>query len=399
MLTMKLFAAILVLGQVGTPGEIGAPPATNGIPANVRLDDTAEIPQPMRPTVPGPARPSEVAPVETQPQQSVPGVLRERPTGEFPPSAPSSAPSAATLLPAEPVAERFPSASPATSTPTAASAPDIQAWQIASSMLEQILMMDDQPATPLRRVRLIETLSRQGDPSLSSVAIREYWDLVQAIAAARYSADKVRLLTDVARPATEGDQALLAESLATAEAEEAAANDRLLASQYELLRVTGLSLDGGLPWPADVPHVAPYRTQFTTIFANRQAPLGVQQIHHRLPGKLTLIEKRLAAMSAAENAVDALSVAYQSGRAQLVPVIGSIERLDRSRREFLASVVDYNQQIADYALSVVGPNVGPETLVATLIKVTPASGPLVNVAPEIRQAAASEPTPGELRYR
>jgi hypothetical protein len=212
-----------------------------------------------------------------------------------------------------------------------------------------------------------------------------------AIATSRFAADKARVLGEVPSPAAETDRVLLDEALADAEAEEAAAQDTLLAAQYGLLRVTGMPLEDALPWPVDAPLVAPYRTQFATIFANQPAPLGLRQIHQSLPGKLSLIEKRVAAMSAAETATDTLLESYKRGGLPLVQLLSTVERLDRSRRAFVGAVVDYNHQIAEYSLAVVGSGVGSETLVATLIKVPATTSTLVELPRDVRQAGASAP--------
>jgi hypothetical protein len=262
------------------------------------------------------------------------------------------------------------------------------ALQVASTMMEEILALDEQSQQGLRRIRLTDALLRVPDPASQSAVIRAYWELAHAIAAARYSADKVRLLGEVAPPASEIDRAALAESAAFADAEDTAAQDVVLAAQFALLRAAGLPYEDALPWPADAPLVAPYRTRFTTIFANQPAPLALRQIHLSLPGKLSLIEKRVTAMAAAESATDTLLESYKAGRTPLGELLPALERLDHSRRAFLNAVVDYNHQIAEYSLAVVGSGVGPETLVTTLIKTSSVNGKLTEIPRDVRQAVA-----------
>lgn len=285
-------------------------------------------------------------------------------------------------------------AAPATFPTNATQAPagtaNSQALQVAGTMMEEILVLDEANQHSLRRVRLVETLSRIGDPAVQAAAIRAYWELARAIANVRYAADKVRVLSEVSPPGDETERALLEEALADAEATEAAAQDGLLAAQYGLIRVSGLPAEDLLPWPADAPLVGSYRTQFETIFAGRPAPLSLRQIHHGLPGKLLLVEKRVAAVAAAEGATDSLLQAYKSGRVPLSQLLPTIDRLDQSRRQFLDSIVDYNNQIADYAVAVVG-SYGTETLVGTLIKTPAADSSLVTIPRDVRQAAASQP--------
>ncbi len=359
---MSLYAAVILLGQVGNNMELAVPPATADQPAAVRFADQSESPAPpFRPTAETPARPGvRTAAIDSASPSQLPAVRTE---------------------PAAAIAE-----SQVTGTPPAANS---QTLQVAATMMEEILVLDEQSQQNQRRVRLVEALSRISDPVLQSTAIRAYWELAQSIANSRYAADKMRVLSEVSPPAAETDRALLAEALAAAEAEEAAAQDALLSAQYGLLRVTGMSLEDALPWPADVPLIAPYRTQFSMIFANQPAPLSLRQIHQSLPGKLRLIEKRVSAMAAAESATDALLESYKGGRTPLVQLLPTIERLDRSRRAFLNAVVDYNHQIAEYSLAVVGSGVGPETLVATLIKIPAVNNSLVDIPRDVRQAGAS----------
>lgn len=367
---MSLYVAVVLLGQVGNSAEDGPSPVNAAAPAAVRFADQDESPAaafrsaaPLRPDVQAPARPALRTSVGDSATLNTVPAIRAQQSAEMAVPAVAAAP------------------------PTGNS----QELQVAATIMQEILVPDEQAQQSVRRVRLVETLSRLGEPGLQSAAIRAYWDLAQTIATARFAADKVRVLAEVAVPTDETDRVLLTEARADAEAEEAAAHDALLAAQYGLLRITSMPFEDVLPWPADAPLVAPYRTQFATIFANQSAPLSLRQIHQSLPGKLTLIEKRVSAMAAAENAADILLETYKRGGISLVQLLATIDRLERSRRAFLNAVVDYNYQIAEYSLAVVGSGIGSETLVATLIKISAANGSLVEIPRDVRQAGALAP--------
>jgi hypothetical protein len=389
MLTMSVLLTAILFAQVAGGDPADVPTDRFSSPAPVEFNPVEASPVPEAPPVQG------VSPVQEAPQApsrpaSMPpasGGLRNSvsDTG-VPASRPPLTPE--TSLPSVQAPSEW--SVPATEV-TAAPGAAAQNLHVAATMMEEILALEEPSDQKLRRVRLVEALARLGDRTQQSTAIRSYWDLAQAIAAARFAADKVRLLSEVTAPASEADQVLLAEALADAEAEEAAAQDQLLAAQFTLLRVTGLAAPDTLPWPADVPLVAPYRTQFTTIFAQQPAPLAIRQIHESLPGKLALIAKRVTAMAAAESAADTFLAGHQRGAVPLDQLLASVERLDRSRRTFVAAVVDYNHQIAEYSLNVVGTGVGSETFVATLIKTPTQASGLVDIPSGVRQAGATLP--------
>jgi hypothetical protein len=387
---MSLLTAVLLLGQVGTAGQFQVPADSANVSDAVQVDETQPDPLPLRPRADSPQPPSSRAVItDDQPDNSYqaggvrPAQFAEpKPTARLNAGAPTPAAPSTTVPPA--------SVSGAAPTANAAVPSNSSALQVAATMVAEILAVDEQSRQHVRQVALVEALSRLGDPALQSNAIRAYWHLARCIAQVRYSSDKVRVLSEVASPNADSDRALLEEALAASEAEEAAAQDAVLAAQYELLRVTGIPLETALPWPADAPLVAAYRTQFESIYANRPAPLAVRQIHHSLPGKLWIIEKRLAAMAAAEGASDAMLAAYKGNRATVSQLLGVIERLDQSRQLFFVAIVDYNHQIAEYSLAAVGAGVRPETLVTTLIKSPITNSALVNIPRDVQPAAAAE---------
>jgi hypothetical protein len=64
--------------------------------------------------------------------------------------------------------------------------------------------------------------------------------------------------------------------------------------------------------------------------------------------------------------------------------------LHDQRRSFLTSVSDYNEQIAEYALSVAGPRLDPPTVVAMLIEAQVADRSVLVPARGVQPAAAQQ---------
>ena len=110
-----------------------------------------------------------------------------------------------------------------------------------------------------------------------------------------------------------------------------------------------------LPLPADRPHVGPYRTNFDWFAAAGSPAVRARLIDRTLPVRRKAIDARNDAVEAARLAYEAASDAYQTGGVGVSTVLDSLDLWSQQRRAFLAAVCDYNHDIADYALAVVGP--------------------------------------------
>jgi hypothetical protein len=261
-----------------------------------------------------------------------------------------------------------------------------QETQYATTILENMLTLDEEAQTKVRKVKLVEAVSQSMDVQNQAIAIGAYWDLAMHIGRLRFAQDKVAVLSTVQAPNDPAERANLDAAFASAEVNEATAQDQLLAAQYRLVRTATIAAGEQLPWPTDIPLVGAYRTNYETFFAQRTAPLEIKHIHQSLPGKLKLIERCTAAVIKAETAMDATVANYKQGRSPLAALLESTERLERARNSFLTAVVDYNDRIAEYSLAAVGPSIGPETLVTTLIKAPSAATNMATIPRDVRQA-------------
>ena len=110
-----------------------------------------------------------------------------------------------------------------------------------------------------------------------------------------------------------------------------------------------------------------------------------------MPHQLEVIERHAEAVAAGERASSQLAQAYESGTAGLSRVLDSLSRLSRSRRELLAAVLSYNEQIAEYSFAVVGPGVPTESLLGTLIRREAAARPTMLADANVRPVSAEAP--------
>ncbi|MCA9123848.1 MAG: hypothetical protein H6822_14905 [Planctomycetaceae bacterium] len=265
---------------------------------------------------------------------------------------------------------------------------------LAAMILDGALEMRVEDGTD---IALVDLLGQIGDNTSRQRAVQSYWRLCLALAEESFARHESRYLAELPKPQSQLDESLLIAELTQARARQATTGLKVLELQEQLVDVGRLEMVG-LPIPVDRPFVGPYATHFDTLFANRVAPTTLKRIDRRLPHELDVIERRAEAVAAGERAASQLADAYQAGAASIGHVLDSLAQLSRTRRELLAAVLSYNEQIAEYSLSVVRPGVPIESLLGTLIRQESASQPTLLADANVRRASAETPVrePGEV---
>lgn len=248
---------------------------------------------------------------------------------------------------------------------------------------------------------LIDALSGRGAPSERLAAAQAYWRLSLAVAEYNLAVDESRQLDAQPEPATKEaiDPSLLATARAAAQSRMVEAQASAIAAQEELAQTIARTSET-LPLPIDQPLVGTYRTEFSTLFAARPAPLRLRAIHRLLPIHRAAIDSRTAAVQAAATAVRSAEAAYQQGTADMPTLLACHEALARQRREFLKAVLAYNQLIAEYAMQVAEPAASAAVLVGMLTRTRAPSRvpPSANSSARgggIRIFAEATPTPAD----
>jgi hypothetical protein len=217
--------------------------------------------------------------------------------------------------------------------------------------------------------------------------MRHYWRLAAAVGDYRFALENEAFLSGLTPSRGGHDRALLESAVASARADRQKTRLAVLNRQGELAGHATLPAIKDLPWPADAPLVSPYRTRFESLFAGQPQPLRLLQIDRALPELQTQIELHAAAIAAASVAVDAAASAYRRGQLDITVLLSAHGGLRREQQGFLGAVLEYNEQIAEYALQVAGREAAPDVLVTTLIR-TP---------PRDQQSPASSAVPGQAR--
>ncbi len=267
----------------------------------------------------------------------------------------------------------FPDTDPAMMQPVANETPmlPVRSEQVdsAASLVRSVLTshaarpLDGKPAT------LAEVLSgiSGGDQRLR--ATQAYWRLARAAAMHRFCAEETDLLFGLAMPQAAYQQAVLTSLQTSAKAEESRARLDVLRSQYGLAAATTQPPQSGLALPSDPPFVGVYETRFDAYQSRGLVQEPLARIHATLPMLRELLERQADSVYAADAALRELQRGYTAGQIPLSSVLEGLEQLRRQRREFLASVLEYNESIAEYALAVASPNLPVDRVVGMLIEV------------------------------
>ncbi|MCH5377431.1 MAG: hypothetical protein JJ992_26010 [Planctomycetes bacterium] len=197
-----------------------------------------------------------------------------------------------------------------------------------------------------------------------------YWRLAHHTAAHRFCTEETDLLFNLAIPQSVTDRALLTSWQASVKADEAQARLAAVRAQYALAAMKPNFGDANLPLPADLPFVGIYETQFETFRSRGVVSEQLAQINATLPLMHDLLERQADAVYATDAAVRELQQGYHAGQVSFHELLDGFEQLRRHRREFLASVLEYNESIADYALDVASSNLPVDRVVGMLIEVT-----------------------------
>lgn len=237
---------------------------------------------------------------------------------------------------------------------------------------------DEIPGEPLSLLAALENVRGQAE---RIAVVHAYWRSMLALAKYGVALDENRRLNEFnpgAAPAT---------SAGTVETARLAAID----AQRRLAQAARLPKSIQLPMPSDRPHVRAYKTRFEEIFSSSVPMERMRLINQKLPLRLQVIDKRAAAVQAAEDVLSALTDPHRPKTVDPTSVTAAVGELARQQRAYLEAVCDYNYEIADYALNIVGREITGRRLVATLIDVKkdpPSIEPRQGGATEMRRQSS-----------
>jgi len=122
-----------------------------------------------------------------------------------------------------------------------------------------------------------------------------------------------------------------------------------------------------LPLPNDLPLIQKYKTNYELYRSRQMMPVSLLGIDQMLPKTLELINLRAEAVKVTKAASDQVLSAASTGGQSVISALEAGRIWRAAEHDLVASVVSYNQAIADYSLSVTGGYQTPEEVVAMLI--------------------------------
>ncbi len=210
-----------------------------------------------------------------------------------------------------------------------------------------------------------------------------YWRLNEAVGALRATWDEVQQLQQLQSSAQ--DAALLNAARNSAAARLQTAALGVSRVQHELAEMAALAPGAALPLPADLPHVGGYDTHYERLARTRAMPARARLIDRTLPLRRQVIDARVAALEAARLSLESNLESHRYGQTSLATVLDSVAEAARQQESVIAAACQYNHDIADYALTVVGQQVNGETIVSMLIKTTRQPTPAAGSSGDVRR--------------
>lgn len=196
----------------------------------------------------------------------------------------------------------------------------------------------------------------------------QYWETVGAWCRCRAAEAAVQELTRLPRAMSTLDQSLVASA-------EQLANNRWRKCQIDLLQnqaklqsylpVTGQSQM--LPLPSDLPLMQTYETQHEQFSMVRPGDGNVSQIHLILPKQYQLMLDQGQAVQLTGNSSQLVTQSLAGGQATWSQWLVTETMYQDSVAELIDTVIEYNQQIARYSLSVAPMGQPADVAVAMLI--------------------------------
>lgn len=240
---------------------------------------------------------------------------------------------------------------------------------------------DPLPGRPLR----LEDALQSAPPERRRAIVRQYWQTYAAWANYLNQSDRCALLAGIAVEPGLQQSRLLETSRLLAEDERLQAELRLQWAQLELGRLLPSAGSELLPLPADTPLAQSYETHYQWYVANGALPPPIQVIARTLPKQLDLLQRRAATAETALSGLSGIAGRSASGGADLPTQLAALDLAEQAQQAFLQSVLDYNQWIADYSLTIAPAGQDPTAVAAMLV--APRGTTLDNAPSVLMQAA------------
>lgn len=260
-----------------------------------------------------------------------------------------------------------PSAPPRSFPPASANvARELAARDRTGALLTTIFAGEAPGTYGARRLKLVDALVATPEAQREA-AIAAYWNVSSAYAELllidRYRAS-LRQLQGTAM--TEPERQLGEVAVREADAAEQVAAAKFQQAIQNLNELMGSTAADAFA-PGSLPHAGGYDTRFDEIFAGKTSPGSLRLLNVRITAWREIVVTRADSVLATAEAHQAFLGVYGEGGARFADCLATARRVYEQEQAFCASVYQYNNDIASYALAVGGQQ-PPEVLAGMLIK-------------------------------
>lgn len=239
--------------------------------------------------------------------------------------------------------------------------------ELAKSMISKYAADNFSGSLPGEPVKLLDLLRRPIPAEQRKPMILQYWTTYFDWAMWVNEQEVAQWLNRIPSPSNTAEKAMLDVARVDARNRVLAAKIQLGKSQSKLVQYLPSWNSELLPIPNDLPLIQKYKTNYEIYKSYQLMPANLRGIDRMLPDTLELIANRAGAVQlckdAASKILDALS-ARQATTAYAIDVSRQCRFLNK---DLVASVINYNQAIADYSLTVARGYQTPEQIEAMLI--------------------------------
>jgi hypothetical protein len=232
-------------------------------------------------------------------------------------------------------------------------------------LLAEALATPQEEALVGKPLDLVAALSHSTDRQQQLKIAQAYWRLSTAQADYHWAVDQRNKLAHYTKSHTGAPGTLSARAAARADVRDTQL--AVVQAQQELADLVGSGASETLPLASDRPHVGDYRTYYETIFNNRTPAPRIRLIHRTLSVRRKAIDAHGEAIVAAGHALEDSGAEFQTSGQGLPTLLAAWDQLKKQRRAFMATVRDYNNEIAEYLFAVAPPGTSDKTLVSKLI--------------------------------
>ena len=238
---------------------------------------------------------------------------------------------------------------------------------LAKSLMARYAVDKFNGALPGQPVKMLEMLRQPISTEQRRPMVNQFWltyyDWANMVSDQQFE----QWLNQIPAVGSAADRAMIDAAKAVAKNKTLSAEIQLGKSQSQLMQYMPNRQSNLLPLPNDLPLIQNYRTNYEAYKSQQMLPVSLLGIDEMLPKTLELIKQRAAAVRVAKSAADTVISALSARQATIATVLEAGDVWRNAEQDLIASVVDYNQAIGDYSLSIPHGYQAPEQVVNMLI--------------------------------